>query len=288
MNLLSNYYWNALPEGIVASMRRLTDKRVGGMRSVSELYLTVGERSSIVSHGERLRLYAAVTREDMDKTVLKLCDDAIYAHRDTLTKGYVSLGGGVRVGVCGQARYESDKLVGISEVSSLVFRIPTALSSLREELVRAWESASYGMLIYAPPAGGKTTALRTLAPTLAERGLRVAVVDERCEFSPQECADAGIALMRGYKRTDGMEIALRTLSPDVIAVDEIGSSSEVRLMLESLNSGVKLLATTHAQAYELLKKRDGVRQMVDAGVFDVFFGIFHTDAGYSSKITRIS
>ncbi len=283
-----NEYDRALPIGVAASIKRIAHSRVGGLASVSEIYLGVGRHSSIVSHGERISLCTPVSREEMDKTVMKLCDGAVYAHRDTMTRGYLSLPNGVRVGVCGQARYESGRLVGISEVSSLVFRIPTSESSLGPELSAAWESAERGMLIYAPPAGGKTTAIRTLSASLAECGLRVAVVDERCEFSPDACSAAGIVLMRGYKRADGIEIALRTLSPDIIVVDEIGAASEAHLMLESLNSGVRLLATTHSASLESLERRSGVKKMMDAGVFDVFFGIFHTDAGYFSKITRIS
>ena len=171
-----------LPGHVVRELFRIAHTRRGGVREISELHVTLGRRSSVFIGGERVLLGVEVTAHDMDITVHRVCGGAIYAHRDTISDGYVSLRGGVRVGICGQARYESDRLVGVSDVSSLVFRIPTATSSLKDELYSAWQGTVRGMLIYSPPGGGKTTALRTLVAMIAERNPfeRIAVVDERC------------------------------------------------------------------------------------------------------------
>ena len=275
-----------LPVRVGRELLRIADTRQGGRREVSELHITIGKRSSALIGGERIFLGVDVSSQDMDATVHRLCGGAIYAHRDTIGDGFISLSGGVRVGICGQARYESDRLVGVSEVSSLVFRMPTVTSSLSEELYSAWQGSANGLLIYSPPGGGKTTALRTLVCTIAERcpWERVAVVDERCEFSVDECRGLGVMLLRGYKRADGMEIALRTMSPSIIAVDEIGARQESDAMVESLNSGIRIIATAHARECSELEKRRGLEPFLRVGAFDVFFGIFHTDAGYSCKI----
>jgi stage III sporulation protein AA len=275
-----------LPPRIGRELLRIAHTRRGGAAEISELHMTIGRRSSVLIGSERVFLGVELTPADMDFAVHRVCGGAIYAHRDTISEGYVSLGGGVRVGICGQARYESDRLVGVSEVSSLVFRIPTASSSLASELYSAWQGSARGMLIYSPPGVGKTTALRTLVSMIAEGcpWERVAVVDERCEFSLDECRRLGVMLLRGYKRADGMEIALRTMSPTVIAVDEIGARCESAAMTDSLNSGVRLIATAHAKTRRELESRGGVEPFLRANAFDVFFGIFHTDAGYSCKI----
>ena len=277
---------SCLPVRVGRELLRIARTRQGGISEVSELHITLGKRSSALIGGERIFLGVEVTAHDMDIAVHRLCGGAIYAHRDTISEGFISLVGGVRVGICGQARYESDRLVGVSDVSSLVFRIPTATSSLSSELYSAWQGSARGMLIYSPPGVGKTTALRTLVCMIAERcpWERVVVVDERCEFSLDECRGLGVVLLRGYKRADGMEIALRTMSPSVIAVDEIGARRESDAMVESLNSGIKIIATAHARDRCELEKRGGLAPFLKAGAFDVFFGIFHTDAGYSCKI----
>lgn len=275
-----------LPIPLGRELIRVARTRREGIAGISELHLTIGRRSFVRIGREQIFLGVEVTVSDMESTVRRLCQGAIYAHRDTITEGYISLEGGIRVGICGQARYESDRLVGVSDVSSLLFRIPTATSDLADELYSAWCITRHGMLIYSAPGVGKTTALRTLVGIMAEKcpEQRVAVVDERCEFSVTECRRLGVMLLRGYRRADGMEIALRTMSPTVIAVDEIGTRRESDAMTESLNSGVKLIATAHATDKYELEKRGGTQPFLEAGVFDVFFGIFHTDAGYSCKI----
>lgn len=278
-----------LPAAVGRELSRLARTRKGGIDRLSELHLTLGTRSSVLLGGERIFLGTEVTPSDMECTVHKLCGGAVYAHRDTITEGYISLDGGIRAGICGQARYESDKLVGVSDVSSLVIRLPTVSSSLSGELLAAWQSVKHGMLIYSAPGVGKTTALRTLVGMIAEACPceRIAVVDERCEFSVLDCRRLGVMLLRGYKRAEGMEIALRTMSPTVIAVDEIGARTESAAMAESLNSGVKLIATAHATDRCELERRGGFEPFIKACAFDVYFGIFHTDGGYSCKIEEL-
>lgn len=93
--------------------------------------------------------------------------------------------------------------------------------------------------------------------------------------------------MRGYKRADGMEIALRVLAPQVIVVDEIGSEREARLMADLLNSGVKIIATAHADSLETLTDRGAITPFLERKIFDVFVGIFYTDGKYLLKSERI-
>ena len=278
-----------LPFSVSREIRRMLSSRVGGLHSLGEIRLCIGRGSSVKSHGERLFLRIVVDDADMRTTVNKLCDGAVYAHRDTLADGFISIDGGVRVGVCGNARYESDRLVGVTDISSLVFRIPCAECNFTDKLYSAFLDAERGMLIYAPPGGGKTTALRALVSAIStgKESKTVAVVDERCEFFLNDCYDSGVHLLRGYKRGIGIEIALRTLSPDVIAVDEIGARAECEQMLDSLNSGVPIIATAHAKSLEELGKRGTLAPFFDRGIFDVFVGIFNTDGTLWPKIDKI-
>ncbi|MBQ8689509.1 MAG: Flp pilus assembly complex ATPase component TadA [Clostridia bacterium] len=277
----------SLPSRVTSAIKRICAARVGGVGAISELHMCVGSRSSLLLGRERIYLLTEIAQTDMQQTVNKLCNGAIYAHRDTITAGYISLDSGIRVGICGTARYELGHIVGISDVSSLVFRIPTRDSSLLSELEEAWSTSKSGMLIYARAGVGKTTALRSLVSSLAQKEGRIAVVDERCEFSVDECRKLGVTHLRGYRRYDGMEIALRTMSPDIIVVDEIGSRRESDGMLDSLNSGIRLLASAHSESADDVVKRPGVRILIENGIFDVLFGIFNTDGTYSHKIERL-
>ena len=265
----------ALPLRIRGEILRLVDSRGVGAGGISEIRLrTVGKNSVTVS-GEKMPLTSSVSPEDMSKTVSILCDGSLYANRDGIREGYISLPGGVRVGVCGEARYDGGRLVGISNITSLVFRIPTDSFLGSAALYEAWLSCKHGMLIYSPPGVGKTTALRTLVGLIGgtRSGEEVCVVDERREFFHESYSRASVDILRGYKRAEGMEIALRTLSPGVIAVDEVGRHSEAEAMLESLNSGVKIIATAHSGSLAELRKRVNMKPFFEADIFDVFVGI---------------
>lgn len=264
-----------LPPRCAAEIKRLLNSRGTGESSLSEIRLRGFGKSSVIISGERVALTSEIDCADISKSLIQMCDGALYARRDTIKDGYITLDFGVRVGVCGEARYDGGSFVGVSDVSSLVFRMPSFRIVSNPELLEAWNKCRRGMLIYSPPGVGKTTALRTLAYEIG-RGRsdeQVAVVDERGEFFGEDYKSASVDILRGYKREVGIAIALRTLSPSVIAVDEIGRLAEAEAMLESLNSGVKVIATAHARDALELKKRKSIAPFFERDVFDVLVGL---------------
>ena len=265
-------YYSALPASVKREIDRLLLTHGG---NISELHLKIGKGSSLIIGGERVSLHVSVSQNELESVVSILTGASLYAYRDSILSGYISAARGVRVGVVGEARYESGALIGISRISSLCFRIPASESSRKDELCAAFYKARRGLLIYSPPGAGKTSALRSLASSLAygRNGLKIAVIDERLEFYPDDYLDLRIDLLRGYKKRDGLEIALRTLSPEVIMVDEIGSFEEAEAMLPYVNSGVKIVATAHASSYEELKRKKNLLPFFEFGVFDSFAGL---------------
>ena len=288
--MISKYseIYSLLPSALVSEIKRVADGFLNGTSLVSEIRLVRGSGSSFIMNGQRYKLYTKLFRDELEEVFFKICSGAIYAHRDTVSEGYVCTGGGIRVGVSGTARYDCGKLVGVSDINALVFRIPTAESTFKEELYESYLKCKRGLLIYSKAGVGKTTALRTLVPLIAKRDPRenIAVVDERCEFDPAVCEENGVMLLRGYDRARGMDIALRTLSAGVIVIDEIASVGESGEILSSLLSGVKFIATAHANHLSELLERSCVKPLVETGVFDVFFGIRYTDRGYSCEVEQ--
>ena len=141
------------------------------------------------------------------------------------------------------------------------------------------------MIIYSPPGVGKTTALRSLVGYLGGLGgCEVAVIDERLEFLASDYKNCSVDILRGYKRSLGMQIALRSLSPDVMVIDELGCEDEVLEILNSVNTGVRIVATAHAGSLEELMRKKNMKPLIDAEVFDVFFGIRSVDGARSVKI----
>jgi stage III sporulation protein AA len=272
---LTDNFFTYLPQRCAAEIKRLLISRGVSADALSEIRLRGFGRSSVVISGERVPLFAEVGCADISKALTLMCDGALYARRDTIKDGYITLDFGVRVGVCGEARYDGGVFVGVSDVTSLVFRIPSARIARNDEILTAFKNCKRGMLIYSPPGVGKTTALRTLAYEIGKSSSdeQVAVIDERGEFYLEDYKGASVDVLRGYKRETGIAIALRTLSPSVIAVDEIGRLAEAEAMLESLNSGVRIVATAHAKNLSELRKRKSIAPFFEREVFDVLVGI---------------
>ncbi len=276
-----------LPPCITREILKLCERRGGEYAEISEIRLRLYGKSSFKLGEERVELCSRFKRAELERTLLSLCGGALYPHRDTLAEGYISYEGGIRVGVCGEGGYDGGRLVGVSNVTSLVFRIPTHSVKQLPELYSAWEGTRRGMLVYSPPGVGKTTALRLLAGYIAHRGKQVVIIDTRHEFPFEDYIGVSVDILTGYRRGEGLDIALRSLAPDVMIVDEIGRSGEADAMLESLNSGVVLLASAHAATLCEAKRRKNLSQFFLHEIFDTFVGISAEGGRRVIKIERL-
>ena len=262
--------------------------RVGGdTDEVYEVHLRAEGVTSAVTDKGIKNLDIHLTYKDISDILLHLSGGAIYAHRDTLARGYISTEGGIRVGVSGRARYEGGELVGVYDVRTLVFRIKGNTCDVEGELFNFWQGAlKRGMLIFSPPGGGKTTAIRRLAGMIGESGKQVAVVDERCEFLPEDYRCAEVELLQGYKKTEGIEIAVRTLGAEVLIVDEIGAH-EVGAVLSSMMLGVPIIATVHAKSDVEILTRDAYLPIIKSGAFDALAGLYKVGGRRTVRFTKI-
>lgn len=258
----------ALPRVLAREIRAVGSSRLDFPHGLCEIRLRLLGSCSLLFFGESVRLIASVSREDIDTVINRITEGSHYAYRDMIAKGYIPLGCGVRCGVCGVAGYDGERLVGVRDISSLVIRLPFAKSPFGEELLRAFCTSRSGMLIYSPPGLGKTTALRSLITSLSALGKRVAVIDERCELSGAYGAD----VLSGYRRTVGIELAIRTLNPEVIVIDEIGKD-EAEGVRRSLLCGVPVIATAHAGSRAEILAKPWLKEMINDGAFDTLAGL---------------
>ena len=261
-----------LPDRIREEIECLARGRKDRLLGLSEIRLRCPGECSAVVRGENLPLMASVGRELLYETFKRVCGRAIYAHRDSIKEGYIPMDYGVRVGVAGTARYDEGRLVGVSSPGSLIFRLPTGRCDFGRDLARKWcEMGRENMLIIAPPGGGKTTALRSLAYILGSgrEAIRVVAVDERCEFIAEEYVSCFVDIVRGYGRARGIEMALRTMSPELILVDEIASLADADAVRIASGVGVPVIATAHAREPRDLRTRNFLCDLVaqDNAVF---------------------
>ncbi|NMB21264.1 MAG: AAA family ATPase [Firmicutes bacterium] len=204
-----------------------------------------------------------VTQDDLQRTLQLVTDNSWYAWEQEIQGGYLTLPGGHRVGIAGQAVYGDGAFKTIKHVSSLNFRQARAVLGAADAIIG--EVAPRGgaqirsTLIVSPPGCGKTTLLRDLARQVANCGFQVVVIDERSEIAscylgvPQLDVGAQTDILDGYAKEIGVYHALRGLGPQVVVTDEIGHFGDALILSELARSGVKVIATCHGESWEKLK-----------------------------------
>ncbi len=259
------------------------------LAQLGEVHLRAERQSSVTVNGECRRLKFRCDKALLQELLVRCCGGSLYAYRDSIRAGYVALSGGVRVGIAGRAVTEGAAVVAVSDMTSLCFRIPHAVAGVAAEAYELWvaDGGRRGVLVLAPPACGKTTFLRDFL-IFASSGAcarRVAVIDSREELCPQregEFAD----VLRGYPRAAGLEIALRTLSPEALVCDEIGAE-EVMTIGELMHSGVPLIASMHGSSLMEIKRRTGVRALLESGLFGYVVTLGRSGGMFTREITEL-
>ena len=262
----------ALPKHLLESIDRCAPP------AVEELRLHSGRIATITALGKNIATDTVLTEDELKEILKRLCSNSLYTYGDSICRGYVALEGGIRVGVCGSAAVENERVIGVHRVTSLCIRIPHRVQVdvtplLPHLFVNGIPQSS---LLYAPPGVGKTTLLRALAEHASSplRGIRTVIVDTRAELSfGLEAKHLILDVLRGYPRRLGMEIAVRSMGASLIICDEIGNAADADALLAAANCGVAVFASAHAQSLDGLLHREAFQRLDRAAVFENYIGI---------------
>ena len=220
------------------------------------------------------------SKEELEDSFRRLCNFSVHSFQNNIVDGFITLGGGHRVGLCGTAVcFESGVLKSVRDISSLNIRIAREFKgSCDEVFAHLFKNKVSGLLIAGPPSSGKTTVLRDLIRRLSsfENGFekKICVIDERNELAAMKNGvslnDVGINsdVLSGYPKNAAIQTALRTMSPQVIACDEVSSEDEIEAIEQGANSGVVFIATVHAADFDDLVKRKQIKKLLNIGCFE--------------------
>lgn len=209
---------------------------------------------------------------DIQESFRKICGYSVHSYQNEIRSGFLTVGGN-RIGFCGTAVAEEGRITAVRGISSLNVRIARQIDGAADPLISLIQREGLcGILIAGPPAAGKTTMLKDFVRRLCNGSIghytRVAVIDERGEIGGAE-NDLGYSsdIYNGYPKEKGMELAIRTMAPEVIVCDEIGNRGDLDAIRHAVHAGVILVATIHASGpQELLAKPDG-RRLLRTGAF---------------------
>ncbi|WP_461812429.1 stage III sporulation protein AA [Faecalimonas sp.] len=261
-------------------IRYVVEKEQFDFSHLQEIRLRIGKPLTVLYKG-REKLLITVEPEDLRETVEYISDYSLYAYEDEMRQGFITIEGGHRVGMVGKVVLEEGKIKNLKYISSINIRIAHEVKGCANEIFRyiTKERQIYHTLIISPPRCGKTTLLRDMIRQISDgnkwvKGVPVGVVDERSELGGCYMGiaqnDLGIRtdILDCCPKADGMLMLIRSMSPQVIAVDEIGEREEICAIEYALHCGCKMLATAHGVSMEEMKRKPFFEQIIKEKRFE--------------------
>ncbi|NOU97683.1 stage III sporulation protein AA [Paenibacillus sp. LMG 31456] len=230
------------------------------------------------------------TREDCATLLEMLTMHSLYTFEEELRRGYITVTGGHRVGLAGRTVLEHGKVKHLKEITGFNIRIANEHRGAAVKVLpylldhQQGHRGIHHTLIVSPPQQGKTTLIRDLARivssgpsirdgSLMHRGYKVGIVDERSEIAacvkgvPRFELGPRTDVLDACPKAEGMMMLIRSMSPEVLVVDEIGRTEDAAAIHEAVHAGIRVIATAHGLDHVDVMKRPVLHEMLAEGVF---------------------
>lgn len=256
-----------------------------------------------LSYGEKVLDYRT-TSEDLKFMMAKVSNYSLYAFEEEIKQGYITLKGGHRVGLAGECVISNGEVRTIKNISSLNIRICREIIGSSNKIMNLITNNNrvYNTLIVSPPKCGKTTILRDIAKNISNgmykinlSGKKVTIVDERSEIAacyngvPQMNVGIRTDILDNCLKKSGMIMAIRSLSPEVLICDEIGTKGDLEALNMAFNSGVNVIVTVHGYDIADVYGRAVFKDLIDNCILERIILLSNRKgAGTIEKIYKVN
>ncbi len=224
-----------------------------------------------------------VTKNEIRETMEYISNYSLYAFEDEIKQGFITISGGHRIGIAGKIIIEDDSIKGMKHISFINVRLAHQVKGCANPvlpfLINERGDGIYHTLIISPPRCGKTTLLRDIIRQLSNGdsnypGMSIGVVDERSEIGacymgvPQNDLGIRTDILDCCPKAAGMMMLIRSMSPQIIAIDEVGSKEDLEAIDHVIGCGCKLIATVHGSSIEDIRNKPVLGELMVKRLFE--------------------
>lgn len=222
-----------------------------------------------------------VSRNELKETMEYMSNYSLYAFEEEMKQGFITIQGGHRIGIAGKTILDGGGIRAMKFISFINVRLSHQVKGCAKPVIPyLYEDGEVlHTLIISPPRCGKTTLLRDMIRQISDgneegEGVTVGVIDERSEIGacyqgvPQNDLGIRTDILDCCPKAKGMMMLIRTMSPRVVAVDEIGSREDIEAVEYVMNCGCKILATVHGSSIEDIRQKPVLRKLVQERIFE--------------------
>ncbi|WP_290771285.1 stage III sporulation protein AA [Anaerofustis sp.] len=263
---------------------------------IEEIRLRLQKNIHLIGSKNDLLINYNITRKDIDGILNLATNYSFYANEDNIIRGFLTVDGGHRIGFSGSIISENGKILGLRYINSLNIRIARELIGISNIVIKyiIEKNEIKNTLIISPPKVGKTTLLRDISREISTNksnftGKRVCIVDERKEIASMHEGISRLNIgektdvLEGIDKSTGMNMLLRSMSPEVIITDEIGKTEDVTALENSVLSGVKVIASAHGNNMKEILKKDSFIPLFKKKIFNRYIFLDNTNGRRSIK-----